>query len=182
MRAGKANWHGDRARRDVKSPASFRNLAPSPSLHQSAAAAASSRLYACATGPAGGGGWMDQQCLDCYLTSSMLMDGTWTKLKSQKVGWRLPSHVKQQHCGLISGLPVRPPAEAAGVSVRVRCKHPLKESLRVAVAPADRSPMGSPKHPASEPRSNMTAARGHQDDAFKTVTLIFFDGKGCRAV
>ncbi|KAM7379960.1 hypothetical protein PAMP_003291 [Pampus punctatissimus] len=29
-----------------------------------------------------------------------------------------------------------------------RCKHPLEESLRGAAAPADRGPMGAPKHPA----------------------------------
>lgn len=40
---------------------------------------------------------------------------------------------------------VRWPAEAAGISVKVRdAKHPLEESLRAAAAPADRGPVGTP--------------------------------------
>lgn len=38
-----------------------------------------------------------------------------------------------------------------------RCKHPLEESLRAAAAPADRGPMGAPKHPASEPWVRLSA-------------------------
>ena len=30
------------------------------------------------------------------------------RFRHLEAGWRLPSHVKQQHCGLMSGLPVRP--------------------------------------------------------------------------
>lgn len=36
-------------------------------------------------------------------------------------------------------------------------EHPLEESLRAAAAPADRGPMGAPKHPASEPWVRLSA-------------------------
>lgn len=59
MKAGKADWHDDWACWDVKSPASFRNPAPSPSCTSQQQWVL--RLFASATGHIGGGGRMEQQ-------------------------------------------------------------------------------------------------------------------------